>query len=245
MKKPEKIRLDQKVLDLGLAKTRSQARALVMAGKVTVGGNVRDKPGEKIASSDDVALIEKRKYVSRGGDKLEGPLERLDVDPNGMLCLDLGSSTGGFTDCLLQKGASRVFCVDVGKGLLDWKLRQDPRVEVREQTNARYLAEEDFPPVDLLVADLSFISLELILPAAASLLKKDGLALCLVKPQFEAGREKVEKGGVVRDDKTISDCVDKVSRRASGLSLVEEGRCPSPVLGPKGNREIFVLFRKS
>ncbi|MFO8059024.1 MAG: TlyA family RNA methyltransferase [bacterium] len=244
MKKPAKTRLDQRVLDLDLAETRSQARALVMAGKVTVDGEVRDKPGEAVASSREVALLEKRKYVSRGGHKLEGPLDKLDIDPQGLVCLDLGSSTGGFTDCLLQKGAARVFCVDVGKGLLDWKLRQDPRVEVREQTNARYLTGEDFPPLDLVLADLSFISLELILPAAAPLLKEGGLALCLVKPQFEAGRDKVEKGGVVREEKTITDCVNRVSRAARGLSLAEAGRCPSPLQGPKGNREVFVLFRK-
>ncbi len=245
MNKVPRTRLDQRVLELGLAETRSRARALIMAGRITVDGEIRDKPGETVKSSQTVALIEKAKYVSRGGEKLAGPLADLGVGPEGRVCLDVGSSTGGFTDCLLQRGAARVYCVDVGKGVLDWRLRQDERVVVKEETNARYLSAADFPELcDLAVVDVSFISLEHILPALAPLLKQGATALCLVKPQFEAGREKVGKGGVVRDESVINECVDKVSDCGHSLGFEEKGRAPSPLRGPKGNREIFIRLDK-
>jgi len=245
MNKAPKTRLDQRVLELGLAETRSRARALIMAGRIMVDGEVRDKPGESVKSTQTLDLIEKEKYVSRGGEKLSGPLTELGVDPEGRVCLDVGSSTGGFTDCLLQRGAARVYCVDVGKGVLAWRLRQDERVVVKEETNARYLAPEDFPgPFDLAVVDVSFISLEHILPALAPLLKPGAPALCLVKPQFEAGRDKVGKGGVVREESVINECADKVSGCGRSLGFTEQGRAPSPLRGPKGNREIFIRLDK-
>ncbi len=245
MKGPARTRLDQRVVELGLAETRSRARALVMAGRVLVDGEVRDKPGEQVKSTQEVTVGDCRRYVGRGGDKLAGPLEQMGIEVGNKVCLDVGSSAGGFTDCLLQKGAAEVYCVDVGKGLLDWNLRQDPRVVIKEQTNARNLLPGDFPELfDLLVADVSFISLTLVLPALAPLLKPAGIAICLVKPQFEAGREKVGKGGVVREDIVITGCVDKVSESAGPLGLLERGRLASPLKGPKGNREIFLFLEK-
>ncbi|MCL4236342.1 MAG: TlyA family RNA methyltransferase [Deltaproteobacteria bacterium] len=240
-----KIRLDKILADRGLAPSRERAQALVMAGLVDVNGVREDKPGKLITPD---ARIDVRgadhPYVSRGGVKLAGALDALGVDPAGLRCLDVGQSTGGFTDCLLQRGAAHVVGVDVGYGQLDWKLRADPRVTVIERTNARSIAPDVVgDPVDLAVIDVSFISLRLILPAVAACVKDGGRILAMVKPQFEVGRERVGAGGVVRDESARRDAIDSVrafGRDALGFELA--GEADSPIEGPSGNRETFVLF---
>ncbi|HUT52577.1 MAG TPA: TlyA family RNA methyltransferase [bacterium] len=245
MSRINSIRLDQRLVELGLAETRTRAQALIMAGAVLVDGKVKDKPGAPVAPDAAVTLKERLKYVSRGGLKLEAALDAFGVDPSGKICLDIGASTGGFTDCLLQRGAARVYALDVGKGQLDLKLRNDPRVKVMEGLNARYLQSSDLAElVQLAVIDVSFISLELILPALALLLAPAADVIPLVKPQFEAGREQVGKGGVVRDPAVIMACVDKVSACARGLGLIEQGRVAAPIKGPKGNQEYLLHLRK-
>ena len=216
-----------------------------MAGQVLVDDVPVDKPGTRVR--DDAALRLRgvaSRFVSRGGDKLEGALDDLGIDPRGKLCLDVGASTGGFTDCLLQRGAQRVYAVDVGYGLLDAKLRDDPRVVVRERINARSLEAAQVPePVELVVADVAFISLRLVVPALAMVAPRAEWLL-LVKPQFEVGREQVGKGGVVRDDALRAAAVESVRGAAEGLGWHEIARADSRVAGPKGNREIFLHLRR-
>jgi 23S rRNA (cytidine1920-2'-O)/16S rRNA (cytidine1409-2'-O)-methyltransferase len=216
-----------------------------MAGQVLVDDVPVDKPGTRVR--DDATLRLRgiaSRFVSRGGDKLEGALDDLGIDPRGKLCLDVGASTGGFTDCLLQRGAQRVYAVDVGYGLLDAKLRDDPRVVVRERINARNLEAAQVPePVELVVADVAFISLRLVVPALATVAPRAEWLL-LVKPQFEVGREQVGKGGVVRDDALRTAAVESVRGAAEGLGWHEIARADSRVAGPKGNREIFLHLRK-
>jgi 23S rRNA (cytidine1920-2'-O)/16S rRNA (cytidine1409-2'-O)-methyltransferase len=216
-----------------------------MSGAVLVDGAVVDKPGTRVADTAVVALrAPGSRFVSRGGEKLAGALEDLGVDPSGRTCLDVGASTGGFTDCLLQRGARRVHAVDVGYGQLDAKLRADPRVAVIERTNARALDPALFPePIDLVTADVSFISLRLVAPALARV-APDAEWLLLVKPQFEVGREKVGKGGVVRDDALRAGAVDAVRDACAALGWREVARADSRVAGPKGNREVFLLLRR-
>jgi 23S rRNA (cytidine1920-2'-O)/16S rRNA (cytidine1409-2'-O)-methyltransferase len=246
MNKSRSIRLDQRLVELGLAETRARAQALVMAGAVMVDGAVKDKPGVAVGPAAVITLKERLKYVGRGGLKLEAALDAFAVDPAAKTCLDVGSSTGGFSDCLTQRGAARVYAVDVGKGQLDLRLRNDPRVTVMEGMNARYLKSSDLPElIELAVIDVSFISLELILPAVIPLLADSADVIPLVKPQFEAGREKVGKGGVVRDPAVITACVEKISAFARGLGLTEHGRLPSPIKGPKGNQEYLIHLHKS
>lgn len=216
-----------------------------MAGEVAAGDRVVKKAGEMWPEDTVFAVTARRRFVSRGGHKLEGALEDLGVDPAGLTVLDVGASTGGFTDCLLQHGAAKVTAVDVGRNLIDYKLRADERVTVVEGVNARRLTEELSGRVfDLAVMDVSFISLEMILPQAARLMKADGRMLAMVKPQFEVGREKVGKKGVVRDPEAITGAVDKISALGPGLDppFREAGRAPSRLPGPEGNREVFVLF---
>jgi len=245
MKKQKNARLDNRLVELGLAENRSKARAVIMSGAVMVDGRVRDKPGVLVPASARISMKQGPRYASRGGLKLEAALDEFGIDPSNKVCLDVGASTGGFTDCLLQRGAGKVYAVDVGKAQLEWRLRNDPRVVVMEGVNARRLAPGDLPePVDLAVVDVSFISLDLVIPALSSLVRKGGEAIALVKPQFEAGRRKVQRGGVVKDEKVIAACVDKVSRAALETGLVERGRTPSPVKGPKGNQEWLVWFEK-
>ncbi len=225
----------------GLAESRSQARALVMAGAVRVGGRVVDKPGMPLPDGP-LEVVGGGRFVSRGGEKLQRALDRFTVDPTGLICADLGASTGGFTDCLLQAGAARVYAVDVGRGQIHWRLRQDTRVVTIERQNARYL--ESLPePVALVVADVSFISLALIFPAMRRLLTPDGQALTLVKPQFEAGREAVGKGGVVRDPATHRAVLHRflADARREGFSTL--GLIPSPLRGPAGNVEFLAHVR--
>lgn len=238
-------RLDERVLREGLAESRSAAQALVLAGRVLVDDTPVDKAGTRIAPDAAVRLKGgARVFVSRGGDKLAGALDAFGIDPQGWRCLDVGASTGGFTDCLLQRGAARVCAVDVGHSQMHSRLRLDPRVDVRERVNARHLDPADFPgPYDLFVVDVSFISLALVLPAIhACCPAADGLLL--VKPQFEVGRDHVGKGGVVRDDALRRAAVDGVAAAAAALGRVERGRVDSEVAGPKGNREIFLWIAR-
>ncbi len=242
---PGRSRLDERLVAAGLADTRTKAQALIMAGQVLVDDVPIDKPGTRVR--DDAALRLRgvaNRFVSRGGDKLEGALEDLGVDPAGKLCLDVGASTGGFTDCLLQRGARRVYAVDVGYGLLDEKVRSDPRVVVRERVNARNLEASQVPePVELVVADVAFISLRLVVPALAAV-APHAEWLLLVKPQFEVGREQVGKGGVVRDDALRTAAVESVRGAAEALGWQEIARADSRLAGPKGNREIFLHLHR-
>ena len=237
-----KKRLDVLLTEQGYADTRSKAQAIIMAGQVYVDGQKADKPG---ISYEETVQIEVRgetcPYVSRGGLKLEKALRDFGVQPEGYVCSDSGASTGGFTDCLLQQGASKVFAIDVGYGQLDWKIRSDPRVVVMERTNIRYVTPEQLgEPLDLSVIDVSFIGLEIVLPTIKTLLKPDqGQVLCLIKPQFEAGKENVGKKGVVRDPAIHKMVLDQFVALATGLGFAILGLTFSPVKGPEGNIEFL------
>jgi 23S rRNA (cytidine1920-2'-O)/16S rRNA (cytidine1409-2'-O)-methyltransferase len=235
------LRLDERLVRDGLADSRTRAQALIRAGQVLVDDGPEDKPGTRVRDSSQVRVrADARRFASRGGEKLAGALDDLGVVVAGRACLDVGASTGGFTDCLLQRGARSVVAVDVGYGQLDLRLRNDPRVHVRDRTNARHLEPDALPePVSLVTADVSFISLRLIAPALARC-APDAEWLLLVKPQFEVGAERVGKGGVVRDDALRAEAADAVVREAARLGFVEVGRCDSRLPGPSGNREIFV-----
>lgn len=242
----KKIRLDQLVFDLGLAESRERAKTTVMAGLVYVNGQKADKPGTQVSPD---AKIEVRgdalPYVSRGGFKLEKALKVFPVNPTGMTCLDCGASTGGFTDVLLKNGAEKVYAVDVGYGQLAWSLRNDPRVISMERTNVRYLTAEQIPePVDLAVMDLSFISVRLILPAVHPLLKDDAQVVCLIKPQFEAGREEVGKKGVVRDPKVHLEVLERFLEFVPTVGYTAMGLDFSPIKGPEGNIEYLGYLKK-
>ncbi len=236
-----KKRLDVLLTEQGYADTRSKAQAIIMAGQVYVNGQKADKPG---ISYEETVQLEVRgdvcPYVSRGGLKLEKALRDFGVKPEGYVCSDSGASTGGFTDCLLQQGAKKVFAIDVGYGQLDWKIRSDERVVVMERTNIRYVTPEDLgEPLDLSVIDVSFISLSIVLPAIKNLLKPTGQVLCLIKPQFEAGREKVGKKGVVREPETHKEVLDSFVSLADSLGFTILGLTFSPVKGPEGNIEFL------
>ena len=237
-------RLDQRLVDLGLAPTRSQAEALIRAGRVLVDDVPVEKPGTRVRAGSQVRLRgETRRFASRGGEKLAGALADLGVDPAGRRCLDLGASTGGFTDCLLRAGAREVVAVDVGYGQLDPRLRRDPRVRVLERTNARTLEASALGgPVDLVTLDLSFISVRLVLPRVREVAPEAEL-LVLVKPQFEVGRERVGKGGVVRDEGLRAEAVRGVREAAEALGYEVAGQAESRLPGPRGNREIFLHLR--
>jgi 23S rRNA (cytidine1920-2'-O)/16S rRNA (cytidine1409-2'-O)-methyltransferase len=236
-----KKRLDVLLTEQGYADTRSKAQAIIMAGQVYVNGQKADKPG---ISYEETVQLEVRgdvcPYVSRGGLKLEKALRDFGVKPDGYVCSDSGASTGGFTDCLLQQGAKKVFAIDVGYGQLDWKIRSDERVVVMERTNIRYVTPEDLgEPLDLSVIDVSFISLSIVLPAIKNLLKPTGQVLCLIKPQFEAGRDKVGKKGVVREPETHKEVLDSFVSLADTLGFTILGLTFSPVKGPEGNIEFL------
>ncbi len=239
----EKMRIDLLLVQRGLVRSREEAQGLVMAGSVLVDGVALTKPGHSVSAQASVEVTASRRFVSRGGDKLLGALEHYGLNPAGLAAVDLGASTGGFTDCLLQHGARRVYAVDVGYGQFDFSLRARPEVVVLEKTNARFLKAGDIPePADLVVIDVSFISLDKILPAAAALLRPGGRVLALIKPQFEAGRGLVRKG-VIRDPEVHRRVIESVRGFGARIGLVEQGEvCPSPLLGPKGNREFFILF---
>ncbi|MBQ7871882.1 MAG: TlyA family RNA methyltransferase [Oscillospiraceae bacterium] len=236
-----KERLDVLLTEKGLCDSRSRAQALIMSGEVYVNGQKCDKAGTAV---DVEADIEVRgnvcPYVSRGGLKLEKALRDFGVDPTGYVCSDSGASTGGFTDCLLQKGAKKVFAIDVGYGQLAWSIRTDPRVVCMERTNIRYVTPEQLgEPLDLSVIDVSFISLKIVLPAIKALLKPTGQVLCLIKPQFEAGKEKVGKKGVVRDPAVHAEVLENFLALAASLDLTVRNLTFSPVKGPEGNIEFL------
>ena len=239
--KRNRERLDERVLREGLAPTRAQAQALILAGRVLVDDVPAEKAGQGVAPEARVRLRgEARRFVSRGGEKLAGALADLGVDPTGKVCLDVGASTGGFVDCLLQHGALQVVAVDVGYGQLDLRLRDDPRVRLLERTNARYLDPADIPEaIELATLDVSFISATLLLPRLAEITPAAEL-LVLVKPQFEVGRERVGRGGVVRDDAERAAAVVRVREAAEALGYALRGQAESRLPGPKGNREVFL-----
>ena len=241
----KKTRLDLVLMENGLASSRQRAQALVRSGKVLVNEAPIDKPGTLIHKNDHVRLKENDiPYVSRGGLKLETALRTLEIDPTGSTCLDVGASTGGFTDCLLQHGADRVFAVDVGYGQLAWRLRQDPRVFVIERTNVRHLATAALPlPVDFITIDVSFISLKIVVPAVVKFMKKETGILALIKPQFEVGKGKVGKGGVVRDPKLHSEVIADLTNFFTREGLLCQSVVTSPILGPKGNKEFFIYLK--
>lgn len=242
MKTP-RMRLDQLLFERGLAGSREKAKALILAGQVKVGGQRSDKAGKEIDLDAVVEVAAPPPYVSRGGHKLAKALDHWAIDPTGWNCLDIGASTGGFTDCLLQRGAARVYAFDVGTGQMDWKLRQDPRVVLRENTNARNLQISDVAELSrLAVCDVSFISVTIILPVLPRLLCEDGGLVILVKPQFEVGREQVGKGGIVRDAALHQQAVDRVTSAAQTLGY-QTDVIESPILGAEGNKE-FLLYAR-
>ena len=241
-----KKRLDVLCVERGLAASREKAKAIIMSGIVYVDGVREDKAG---TSFDESAAIEVRgttlKYVSRGGLKLEKAMEVFELDLAGLTCLDVGSSTGGFTDCMLQNGAGHVYAIDVGRGQLDWKLRNDPRVTCMEKTNIRYVVPEDIgAAADFSSIDVSFISLVKVLGPVKDLLKENGRIVCLIKPQFEAGREKVGKHGVVRDENVHREVILKVRDYAESIGLTPIGLDYSPIKGPEGNIEYLMYLSK-
>lgn len=242
-----KVRADQLLVERGLAETRTRAQALIMAGAVFSGETRIDKPGQALQA--DAALDLRGQplpYVSRGGLKLVHGLDHFGLDPAGMTAVDVGASTGGFTDVLLQRGAAHVYAVDVGHGQLDWKLRNDARVTVLEKTNARYLTSAQISePIDLVVCDASFISLKLVLPASLALVRPEGFLIALIKPQFEVGKGEVGKGGVVRDEALhVRVCAEIEAWLAHEQRWSVLGITPSPILGPKGNREFLIHARR-
>jgi len=237
-----KERLDRLLSQRGLVSSREKGRRQIMAGEVTVNGRVVDKPGIQVPADAQLVVKKPPPYVGRGGLKLAAALDAFPVRVQGAVAADVGASTGGFTDCLLQRGATRVYAIDVGYGQLDWRLRQDERVVVMERTNARYL--NSLPePVDLVVIDVSFISLKLILPPARSWLRPDGEIVALIKPQFEAGRKQVGKGGVVRDPAVHRAVLDDLLGWAAGRRLGPQGLIRSPIKGPAGNIEFLLWLR--
>jgi 23S rRNA (cytidine1920-2'-O)/16S rRNA (cytidine1409-2'-O)-methyltransferase len=233
-----KQRLDLLLVERGLANSRQQAQRLIMAGQVAVGDRIVDKPGTRVSVAARVRVTGGLPYVSRGGVKLAAALDAFDLDVTGWTAADVGASTGGFTDCLLQRGVDRVYAIDVGYGQLAWKLQQDPRVAVMDRTNARYL--ESLPElVDLVTIDVSFISLRLVLPVVAGWLRTCGQIVALIKPQFEAGREQVGKGGVVRDPAVHRQVLEGLTTWAEARGLVLTGLIRSPITGPAGNAEFL------
>lgn len=241
--KQPRVRLDALLVERGLCASRERARALILAGAVLVEETLADKPGTLLSPEAVVRLrVADHPFVSRGGLKMQGALEAFSLSVRDLVCLDVGASTGGFTDCLLQAGARKVYALDVGYGQLAWKLRQDPRVVPLERTNIRIYDGTGLEgPVDLVAVDASFISLKLVIPAALRWLKPRGVLLALIKPQFEAGRERVGKGGVVRDPAIHREIIEELGLfcRREGLDI--RGTCESPLPGPAGNREYFLL----
>jgi 23S rRNA (cytidine1920-2'-O)/16S rRNA (cytidine1409-2'-O)-methyltransferase len=243
-----RIRLDSLLVARGLAASRDRAQALILAGQVRVDGTVVSKAGTPVAENSDISVAQAdHPYVGRGGVKLAHALDVFGIDVTGALALDVGASTGGFSDVLLQRGARRVVALDVGHGQLDWKLRSDPRVHVLERVNARHLTPADLPEdarqFDIVTIDVSFISLRQVLPAVAPFVRGEGSMVTLVKPQFEAGRGEVGKGGIVRDPAVQARAVADVAAAADALGLTRAGETPSPIAGAEGNQEFFLHLR--
>jgi 23S rRNA (cytidine1920-2'-O)/16S rRNA (cytidine1409-2'-O)-methyltransferase len=239
-----KERLDKLLVTRGLAETRAKAQSLILAGEVFSGGQRLDKAGQLVPNDVELAIREPAPFVSRGGLKLAAALDHFSIEVASKVCLDIGASTGGFTDCLLQRGAASVVAIDVGRGQLDWKLRQDSRVESRENVNARYLSPDDFVDrFEIITADVSFISLKKILPVIPALVRKPAFAITLIKPQFEVGREEVGRGGIVRDEAAQRRVVEEIISFAAGLGMRALGVIESPILGADGNREFLACFQ--
>jgi len=242
---PAKERVDALLVTRGLCDSREQAKRLILAGEVSTGTVVVAKPSTKLSLDADLSIKEKPKYVGRGGLKIEGALDTFDINPMGLTCLDVGASTGGFTDCLLQRGATKVHAVDVGTNQLVWKLRNDPRVIVKEKFNARHMTPDDIgEPIDLAVTDVSFISLTKILPPMFATLKADGQIVCLIKPQFELDREDISKGGIVKDPALHQRAVDKIKKFVTEELNHQWIECiDSPIKGTEGNKEFLAWLR--
>ncbi len=239
-------RLDQLLVEQGLAESREKARRLIMAGQVLVNGQQAAKPGHRIAADSRIAVKKQERFVSRGGLKLERAFEAFELDVRDMICLDIGASTGGFSDCLLQHGAALVYAVDVGRGQLHWKLCQDKRVVIMDKTNARYLKPDDFEhQPQCAVMDVSFISITRILPALRAILPDRAPLVTLIKPQFEAGRDKVGKGGVVRDPAVHEEVLEAVRTAGRELGLEWLDCRASPIKGPAGNIEFLTWWKKA
>jgi len=245
--KKRKERLDKLLMERGLASSRQIAKGLIMAGSVWVSGRKVSKVGTEFPVDVEVEVRESplQRFVSRGGLKLEAAIKEFGLSVQGKVCLDVGASRGGFTDCLLKNGAKKVYALDVGYGQLDWKLRNDPRVVNIERTNIRYFEGEEIKsPIDLATIDVSFISLDKVLPKVKELIGEDGEIVSLIKPQFEAGREKVRRGGVVKDKKVHQEVIDKIKLLARDLELEVKGLVASPIKGPAGNIEYFIYLKK-
>jgi 23S rRNA (cytidine1920-2'-O)/16S rRNA (cytidine1409-2'-O)-methyltransferase len=242
---PKKLRLDQLLVGRGLFPSREQARRAIIAGEISVGTRIAAKPSELLDQQTAIAVKPTQKFVGRGALKLQPALDEFEINVQGKTVVDIGASTGGFTDCLLQRGAERIYAVDVGYGQLHWKLRNDKRVIVLEKVNARFLTREHVPElVDLCVIDVSFISLTLILPNAFALLKFDGVILALIKPQFELERSDVGKGGIIRDPCLHRKAQDKIVAFVSDMGHVVAGIAPAGLKGADGNQEFFACIRK-
>src|SRR5437868_5031483 len=241
----KKIRLDQALVERALYPSRDQAQRAIMAGQVRIGEQVAQKPSILVDSNAMIATAATPRFVGRGGLKLEGALDFFEIDVRDQIAVDIGASTGGFTDCLLQRGAVKVYAVDVGYGQLAWKIRNDPRVVVREKVNARFLSREHIPElVDLCVIDVSFISLSLILPRAFELITPDGVILALIKPQFELQRKDVGRGGIVRDPALHEKAQQKIVKFAEASNYCMAGLVPSIITGADGNQEFFICLRR-
>mgnify|MGYP004588074897 CR=1 FL=1 len=241
----DKIRLDQRIIQLGLLESREKAKAMIMAGQVYVNGQKELKAGTNVKPEDSIEVRSSMEFVSRGGYKLKKAVSVFPITLKDKICMDIGASTGGFSDCMLQNGAKKVYCVDVGYGQLAWKIRSDPRVVNLERTNIRYVTDEQVPDkIDFASVDVSFISLELVLPVAYNLLSDDGETVCLIKPQFEAGRENVGKKGVVRDINVHKNVINKIYLFAKQLGFAVCGLDFSPIKGPEGNIEYLIYLKR-
>ena len=241
--KLKKIRVDQWLVQKGFFSSREKAKAAVMAGEVFLNDTLINKPSELVCENSDIRIKERRRFVSRGGEKLDPVISSFKIDVTGLDILDIGASTGGFTDCLLKRGADKVIALDVGKGQLDWNLRNDKRVTVLEGVNARYLTLDQTGYVDMVVIDVSFISLEKILPVVKNVLKPEGKVVALIKPQFEAGVKNISRGGVVRDEAVRLSVIDKISNFAIALGFTVNDIEKSPLKGPAGNVEYFIYLK--
>ena len=238
-----KERVDRLLVKLGLAESHEKAAAMILTGKVLAAGTVVDKAGRLVADDAEITILPGIPYVSRGGLKLEGVLNYFSIDVKGLTVMDVGASTGGFTDCLLKMGAGKVFAVDVGKGILDWRLRNDKRVVVMEERNIRYLEFKDIGEgLDMAVIDVSFISLEKVIPKVKEFLKPGGLALALIKPQFEVMKAEVEKKGIIRDSSKHEKVIDRIRIFSEGLGFIVKGICESAIRGAKGNTEFWIYL---
>jgi 23S rRNA (cytidine1920-2'-O)/16S rRNA (cytidine1409-2'-O)-methyltransferase len=241
----KKARIDQTLVDRGLFESRERAQRALMAGEIRVGEQLITKPAAMIEVDAEISVAESPQFVGRGATKLSGALDHLKIDVTAKVALDIGASTGGFTDCLLQRGAAKVFAVDVGRGQLAWKIRNDPRVVVFEKVNARFLSRKEIPePVDICVIDVSFISLTLILPRAFELITPDGVILALIKPQFELQRGDVGRGGIVREPALHEKAQQKIVNFVAEAGYRVSGLVPSQITGTDGNQEFFICIRK-